>query len=58
MRQQQALLADVERHLTPPPPEPSPEVIEPDSLGSPNFFDDDYNPNFYRDKFWGKSLRR
>jgi len=27
VRQQQALLADVERHLIPPPPEPEPEVI-------------------------------
>jgi hypothetical protein len=57
IRQQQALLADVERHLIPPPPRPEPEVVyvAGDRLGSPNYFDDNYNPNYYHDKFWGKS---
>lgn len=38
------------------PAEPQ-EVNAVDQLGSPNFFDDDYNPNYYADKFAGKFKR-
>jgi hypothetical protein len=42
---------------SPQPPEPV-EIIEPDPLGSPNFFDGaDYNPNYYADRFAGKFKR-
>jgi hypothetical protein len=59
VRQQQALLADVERHFNPPQPQPEPEVVyvADDRLGSPNFFDDNYNPIYYHDKFWGRSAK-
>jgi hypothetical protein len=39
-----------------PPPQP-PEVTERDPLGSPSFFGDDYNANYYADKFAGKFRR-
>jgi hypothetical protein len=59
LRQQHvnSLYGELEKALTPPAPPPEPEVVHvaDDKLGSPNFFDgDSYNPNFYRDKFWGK----
>jgi hypothetical protein len=51
----QSLYGELEKMLSPPAPPPEPiEVIEPDPLGSPNFFDDDFNPHYYADKLAGK----
>jgi hypothetical protein len=56
-RYRQTLMGELDAMINPPqPPEPV-EVIEPDPLGSPNFFDDDYNANYYADKFAGKFKR-
>ena len=57
IRQRQALLANIESHFNPPQPQPESEPIAVDAddrLGSPNYFDDNYNPKYYHDKFWGK----
>jgi len=59
-QQRATLLGELEKALTPPVPPLEPdaiEVIERDPLGSPNFFDDDYNVNYYADKFAGKTKR-
>jgi hypothetical protein len=51
----QTLLNELEAALIPPPPESEPTVVVADDrLGSPNYFDDNYNPKYYHDKFWGK----
>jgi len=58
VRQRQALITDIESHFNPPPPpEEASVVVADDRLGSPNYFDDNYNPNYYHDKFWGKSAK-
>jgi hypothetical protein len=56
-RYRHTLMGELDAMTNPPqPPEPA-EVIERDPLGSANFFDDDYNPNYYADKFAGKFKR-
>jgi len=42
-------------HPPQPPAEPEMIHVADDRLGSPNYFDDNYNPKFYHDKFWGKT---
>jgi len=51
VRQQQALLADVERHLTPPAPPPEPEVIYVEAVeGSDQLGTSDFNPKLWMQK--------
>ena len=54
------LMGELDAMINPPPPPPPEEpivVVADDRLGSPNYFDDNYNPNYYHDKFWGKSAK-
>jgi hypothetical protein len=56
-RQRTTLLGELQKMLSPPQPQPESEptvVVADDRLGSPNYFDDNYNPKYYHDKFWGK----
>jgi hypothetical protein len=51
IRQQQALLADVESHFNPPPPPPEPEVIYVEAAeGSDQLGTSDFNPKLWMQK--------
>jgi hypothetical protein len=51
LRQQQALLADVERHFNPPSPPPAPEVIHVEAVeGSDQLGTSDFNPKLWMQK--------
>ena len=51
VRQQQALLADVERHFSPPPPPPEPEVVYVEAVeGSDQLGTSDFNPKLWMQK--------
>ena len=50
-QQQQALLADLERHFNPPPPPPEPEVIYVEPVeGSDQLGTSDFNPTLWMQK--------
>jgi hypothetical protein len=58
-RQQTTLIGELEKMLSPPaaPPEPESGDVADDKLGSPNCFDENWNPNYYRERFWEKFRR-